>query len=180
MIEDNDPVDLKAEPMNKGRISLQCFQYARNALDFHLPCTMTMNGSMPKRRRCIVPPILTLWPVSLIGDINDQASLHRSMNQTCFMAVQDLFIDSKAKSGPSSGVLTLMIQWLLKAARGLQGQPESVQRIHSPLGFVLVDGAKKPPYKTPLEVLPYFNRVNFAACRDGLKGVSTHNSINLH
>ena len=68
----------------------------------------------------------------------------------------------------------------MKAVRALQVHRESVQQIHSPVGLFLGDGAKKPPYSTPVEVLLDFRGVDLGACRVGSKSESTQSSTSLH
>lgn len=64
-----------------GMISSQLYQYSRKAKDFQHPCTIMTNGSMPIRRRCVVPPMWKLWPNIECNPERAHTSLHRSMNQ---------------------------------------------------------------------------------------------------
>ncbi len=166
--------------MNKGKICSQCFQYDRKVSDFQRPCTITMKGSIPRRRRCVVPPILKLCPVNLIGKDEDQASLQRSMNHDQLMGAQEPSFVSKENNGAVGGVSELTLRWFWKAARALQLQLESVQHIHSPLGLVLVEGAKKPPYCTWFDAVPVFIGVFLGACHEGSNWESEHNSLRRH
>src|ERR1700731_2823465 len=50
----------RASPMKRGRICSILHQYNRKDLDDHLPCFITIQGSTPERRRCVVPPIRKL------------------------------------------------------------------------------------------------------------------------
>jgi len=75
IMESKEDCDCKEKPMKVGMISSQRCQYSKNAVDLHCPWAMTMKGSMPKRRRWVVPPIQ-------VGRLaTDQISLHLLTNQ---------------------------------------------------------------------------------------------------
>ena len=57
---------------------------------------------------------------------------------------------------------------------------ESVQQIQSPLGLVLVEGAKKPPYLTPFDAKPCLQWAVLEAWRAGSKEASMQSSFSLH
>ena len=161
--------ECRAAPIKRGGICSQFFQYDRNASDFHLPCTMTMKGSTPSKSKWVVPPMQNLWPVSRGIAESNHALLQQSMNQVHFMGAQAPCSVLYANRGAFGGMLALMLQWLLKAARVLHLQPESVQQIHLPFNFVFIKGAKKPPYLTPLEANPCFVHVVLEAWRWGIE-----------
>ena len=80
IVESKD-CNCKEKPMKVGMISSQIHQYSKNAVELHKPWAMTMKGSMPKRRRWVVPPIWKLW-LDRVGRLaTDQISLHLSTNQ---------------------------------------------------------------------------------------------------
>jgi len=60
--EITEDLEFREKPMKVGIISSQFCQYSKKADDFKRPWTMTMKGSTPRRRRCVVLPTLKLWP----------------------------------------------------------------------------------------------------------------------
>jgi len=60
------------------------------------------------------------------------------MNHVRHTSSQDMGLVLNANKGAFMGMFKLTSTWLLKAFSALQMQPEQVQYIHSPLGFVLV------------------------------------------
>ena len=80
MFERTEYLEDNEKPMKVGIISLHKHQYSRKAVDFHLPCAIMIKGLMPSNNRCVVPPILNLWPESVIRPEDDHISLHLDKN----------------------------------------------------------------------------------------------------
>jgi len=66
--------------MNVGMISSQRCQYSRKAGVFHQPWAITIKGSMPKRSKWVVPPILKLWLVTVVRILEAHTLLHCDKN----------------------------------------------------------------------------------------------------
>ena len=80
MLERTEDLEDNEKPMKVGIISSHKCQYSRKAVDFHLPCAITIKGSTPSNNRCVVPPILKLCPESVIRPKDDHISLHLDKN----------------------------------------------------------------------------------------------------
>ena len=90
------------------------------------------------------------------------------------------FSVSYMNKGAEDGTCELICMWLLKARSVLQEHFESVHRMSSPLGNVLVFGARKPPCLMFEDEIPSRSRAAHEACFVGSKGPSTVSSESRH
>jgi len=79
-----------------GTISSQLLQYLRNAVDFHLTWTITMNGSTPINKRWVVLPMWKLWQSSEARPHGNHILLH--------IGIEEPWLFSKAKRWEEGGV----------------------------------------------------------------------------
>ena len=156
MLDMMEDFEFKENPINVGIISSQCHQYLRNVVDFHWPWTMTMNGSTPRSSRCVVLPILKLWPFIEPNPCADQISLQRDMNLVLHMAGKEQVDNSKVNRWAVGGTREFISMLLMKAHSALAASPESVHMMNSPQGFIFVEGAQKEWNGTFEAVFPDF------------------------
>jgi len=117
---------------------------------------MTMEGSTPKSRRCMVPLILKLCPRRVGRATQAHNLLHLSMNQRCSIGSKQLVDISKPKICMDGGHWDFNCQWFWKAHSALHEQPESIHKISSPWQFILIEEAQKELKVINEAVLPAF------------------------
>ena len=129
-----DSWDWNEKLMNSMRISLHQCQYPRYDWELQNPCAMTTQGSTPRSKRCVVPPIWNPWPLTDERTSFSQTSLQWSRNQVLFICAQDPSDVSKVKRGTVVGTAKLEDMWCSKEAVALQLQVESdMLRKHDPI-----------------------------------------------
>src|SRR5882724_8810456 len=97
--------------MKSARISSHRCQYPRKDWELHRPCAMTTQGSTPRSKRCVVPPIRNPWPLIDERPSFAQTSLHRSRNHVLFIGAHDPSDVSKVKRGAVEGTSELEDMW---------------------------------------------------------------------
>jgi len=73
------------------------------------PWAITIKGSTPQRSRCMVPPILKLWPERIERWWKEQTSLHLSRNQVLHIGSKALEAISKLNKCPEGGTCELTL-----------------------------------------------------------------------
>jgi len=130
---------------------------------------MAIHGSMPKSKRCIVPPMRKPWPMVEGYPSLCQILLHLSMNHVHLKGDQEPLAVSKVKRGASGGRLVFDDMWCSKARVGLHWHVESDMLMQSPLGLVFVHGTLKLMNAEPLEATLSVMAVDLATCDLGSK-----------